>query len=88
VARVLQAAICRVPGNSRARVTSVKNLDDVHYLLKSLRGDDLKKEDVLSNLRGIDRELKRLLVANDSPDEKAEMLRELQAFSDELRQMV
>jgi uncharacterized protein len=81
--RLHEISLVAVPAAPRAQVTSVKNLGDVRFVLKSFRGEQID-DDALADLLEIDRELKRLLIGRDPAEARAAMLRELQAFAGEL----
>ena len=78
-----EVSIVAVPANQQATVFSVKSLDDVRHMLKTLRD---VTEEVFEDLREIDFELKRLLL-KDPRSERAESLREIQAFANQLKQI-
>jgi uncharacterized protein len=80
-----EVSIVAVPANQQATVFSVKSLDDVRHMLKTLRDGDVTEE-VFEDLREIDFELKRLLLKGPQ-SERAESLRELQAFANQLKQI-
>ena len=72
---LLEISMVPIPAAPRAQITSVKQLGDIRRMLKCLSNGDVN-DDVLSHLREIDHELKRLLVGRDPAVEKAEMLQE------------
>jgi uncharacterized protein len=87
--KLWEVSLVTFPMNERAVVNSVKSLHDVERVLSSLSTEDLSKQETLNQLRVIDSELKRLLLNHgaDPEEEKADLLRELQAFAGELAQL-
>ena len=78
-----------VPAASRAQITSIKALGDVQRVLKTI--SDATEPEVISSLRGIDAELKRLLTGGDNSegnmkdDQATEELAMLKSFAIELK---
>jgi HK97 family phage prohead protease len=81
-----EISLCAVPANPQAMVTSVKTLGDVQRVLSLMKAEKVTDE-VLDDLREIDRELKRLLVTQDAPAEDTiATLAALKDLARELRQ--
>ncbi len=84
--RLHEVSLVAIPAAPRAQVLSVKSLNDVRLLLRSIRADEVEA-DVVQELREIDRELKTLL-ANHQPEEQiAAVLADLQAFAADLQRI-
>jgi HK97 family phage prohead protease len=63
--RLHEISLVAIPANPRAQITSVKSLQDVQRVLATMR--DATEPEVLSQLHGVNLELKRLLRC-DGPD--------------------
>jgi hypothetical protein len=75
------------PMNEAAQVVSVKSIDQIESLLRSVAPADVK-DDMLQHLRGIEMQLKRLLVSAvdlEGGERKAQQLAALQALEAKLR---
>jgi len=79
-----EISLVSVPAQAGARVVSVKCLADVRSVLRDLEAGDCDSS-VLTDLKAIDGELKRLLARSGPADCDASVLRELRQFAEQMR---
>lgn len=65
-----ELSLVAIPANPKATVTSVKSLSDVERVLRGLR--DVTDAEVVAQLRGIDAQLKRLLIVAEDDEDDSE----------------
>ena len=87
--RLHEISLVAVPANPYAVVTTVKSLTQVEGLLRGVKPGDVDAV-LMEQLRGIDAELKRLLMGdgNMQDDQAAEELAMLKSFAAELKSII
>jgi len=77
--KLWELSLVTFPKNEAAQVVSVKSIDQIEGLLRGVAPADVKNE-MLHHLRGIEVQLKRLLVSAGNPEDKERKMQRLAAL--------
>ncbi len=77
--KLWELSLVAFPMNEAAQVVSVKSIDQIESLRRGVAPAGVKDE-MLQHLRGIEVQLKRLLVSTDDPEDKERKVQRLAAL--------